>query len=340
MATIQLSPPEPFNFRKPDEWPRWHKRFDQFRVASGLSDKSAAKQVNTLLYCLGEEAEAILNSTNISTEERSDYNTVVGKLDSFFKVRRNVIFERARFNRRNQLPGESSEQYIVALYNLAANCEYGGMEGEMIRDRLVVGIRDTALSERLQLDPDLTLEKAKKSIRQREAVHEQQGILSEATAPSVEALHAMGNRTDRRRYQQQRQASYGKGKQRKHCTRCGKEPHSRDKCPAKDATCNKCRKKGHYAAQCLTKNVSALSPEKSSLDTAFLDETSSQKQEAAWLADIKVGKNILTFKLDTGAEVTAISREAYRKLPNAPPLSTPEKILCGPSRKHLPVVGQ
>ncbi len=47
----------------------------------------------------------------------------------------------------------------------------------MIRDRLVVGIRDGALSERLQMDAELTLERAKKSVRQREAVREQQQLL-------------------------------------------------------------------------------------------------------------------------------------------------------------------
>ena len=30
----------------------------------------------------------------------------------------------------------------------------------MIRDRIVVGIQDAKLSEKMQLDPDLTLEKA------------------------------------------------------------------------------------------------------------------------------------------------------------------------------------
>ena len=39
----------------------------------------------------------------------------------------------------------------------------------MIRDRLVVGIRDTSLSERLQMDPDLTLENAKKTVWQKKA---------------------------------------------------------------------------------------------------------------------------------------------------------------------------
>ena len=68
----------------------------------------------------------------------------------------------------------------MALYDLAENCNYGDMREEMIRDRLVVGIRDNALSEKLQLDAKLTLETAKTTIRQREAVREQQQTLKEA----------------------------------------------------------------------------------------------------------------------------------------------------------------
>ena len=52
------------------------------------------------------------------------------------------------------------------------HCKYGELKEEMIRDRLVVGIRDSNLSERLQIDDALTLEKAKKLVRQREAVKE------------------------------------------------------------------------------------------------------------------------------------------------------------------------
>ena len=61
-----------------------------------------------------------------------------------------MIFERARFNLRNQREGESVEQYITALYQLIETCNYKQLTDEMLRDRLVVGIRDTALSERLQ----------------------------------------------------------------------------------------------------------------------------------------------------------------------------------------------
>ena len=101
MAQVRLQPPEPFNFRTPDDWPRWLRRFEQFREAASLTEDSDKKQVNTFLYCLGEEAEAVLSSTNITEEERAVYTTVVSKFDAFFQVRRNVIFERARFNRRN-----------------------------------------------------------------------------------------------------------------------------------------------------------------------------------------------------------------------------------------------
>ena len=90
---------------------------------------------------MGEDAEETLSSTNISEE---NHDTVIGSFDAFFKVRKNVIFERARFNRRSQKPGESAEQFITSLYSLAENCAYGDLRNEMIRDCIVVGIRDEA----------------------------------------------------------------------------------------------------------------------------------------------------------------------------------------------------
>ena len=50
---------------------------------------------------MGEEAEDVLTSTEISDDERKRYDAVMSKFDGFFKVRKNLIFERARFNQRN-----------------------------------------------------------------------------------------------------------------------------------------------------------------------------------------------------------------------------------------------
>ena len=171
MSIVRLEPPEKFNFAKPDEWPRWWKRYLQYRSASGLATEDVTRQVDTLLYCMGEEADSVLSSTDITAEQRQDHAAVLSKLDSYFEVRRNVVFERARFNGRTQREGESVEQFITELYRLAEFCSYGPLK-EMIRDRIVVGIRDPGMSEKLQTDPDLTLEKAKKLVRQKEAARE------------------------------------------------------------------------------------------------------------------------------------------------------------------------
>ena len=88
-----------------------------------------------------------------------------------------MIFERAKFNHRKQEEGESVETFITALYALAEHCGYGNQHDEMIRDRIVVGILDCKLSEKLQLDPDLTLASAVTKVRQAEAVKLQQPLL-------------------------------------------------------------------------------------------------------------------------------------------------------------------
>ena len=59
MASARLQPPEPYDFKRPDDWPKWRRRFEQFRSASGLFKENEPQQVNTLLYCLGEDAKVL-----------------------------------------------------------------------------------------------------------------------------------------------------------------------------------------------------------------------------------------------------------------------------------------
>ena len=178
MAGMQLQPMQTFDFLQPAQWPMWKQRFEQFRVASGLIDRSEGRQISTLLYSMGPEAQDVLETTGIDEENRGVYDSVIASFDEYFGVRRNIIFERAQFNSRKQQPGESAEQYILALYTLAGRCGYASREQKEqdIRDRLVIGIRDAQLSKRLQLTADLDLTKAKKMILQTEAVQETQKL--------------------------------------------------------------------------------------------------------------------------------------------------------------------
>ena len=66
----------------------------------------------------------------------------------------------AKFNSCKQEEGEPVDSFITDLHALAEHCEYKDLHDEMIRDRIVVGLRDASLSEKLQLDSKLTLETA------------------------------------------------------------------------------------------------------------------------------------------------------------------------------------
>ena len=66
---------------------------------------------------------------------------------------------------------------MTALYRLGEHCKYGSLQTEMVKDRIVVGLRDRNLSERLQLEADLTLEKVITMACQSESVRKQQSVI-------------------------------------------------------------------------------------------------------------------------------------------------------------------
>ena len=76
-------------------------------------------------------------------------------------------FERYRFNRRVQEPGETYDQYRTALLKLAEGCDFQTITPkEIVRDRLVFGIKDSKTRERLLRESSLTLEKYTRSVMQ------------------------------------------------------------------------------------------------------------------------------------------------------------------------------
>ena len=67
---------------------------------------------------------------------------------------------------------------MTDLYGLARYCNFGALKEELIRDRIVVGLQNRELSEKRQLDPNLTLEKATNLARQRETVNNNKTVLT------------------------------------------------------------------------------------------------------------------------------------------------------------------
>jgi hypothetical protein len=220
MATHYIHP-EPLDVQKPEQWPMWIRRFERFRSLTGLDKKNQPVQVDTLLYTLGESAEDILASFSLSDEDSKKYDTVVAKFQSHFVVRHNVIYERAKFNMRIQEGDESVDSFITDLHKLAEKCDYGVLREEMIRDRIVVGIKDRSLSEKLQLNADLTYTDAMSKSRQSEAVKKQQSIVRNTEKHTTESVEFM--RKGNKKYDKYQKQPFQKQSQRE-CHRCGKLP--------------------------------------------------------------------------------------------------------------------
>ena len=130
MATLyQVTAPQPFNFATPEKWSR---RFEWFRGASGLFEKEEEAQVNTLIYTMGAEADEIFRSFKLTTAQAKKYDTVIEKFTSHFIKKRNVIYERARFNMRRQEEGELVDAFVTDLYSLAEHCGFKDLHDQLI----------------------------------------------------------------------------------------------------------------------------------------------------------------------------------------------------------------
>ena len=98
-------------------------------------------------------------STFTGLADEADANKIAPVLQKFAEYcqpQKNVPFERYRFNRRTQEAGESYDQYKTSLRKLAASCDFDSITPDkMLRDRLVFGIRDSKVRQRLLRESNL-----------------------------------------------------------------------------------------------------------------------------------------------------------------------------------------
>ncbi|XP_005088965.1 uncharacterized protein LOC101855985 [Aplysia californica] len=229
---VSLPSPKPFD-GKTESWPRWRQCFNRFRSCTGLLNKSQSEQVSTLLYTMGEVADDILTTLSVE-ESTATYTEVIEAFDTHFDARKNIIFARAKFNKRTQLPGQSVNIFIQDLHRFANDCSYGALKDELIRDRIVVGVRDDDLSKQLQLKLKLTHDEAIQISRQAEARDESQTLVQSRVELVTTKPHNMCSASGASRHLHKPYTPHTGSK--RPCGYFGRLPsHKRDACPAKSA---------------------------------------------------------------------------------------------------------
>ena len=354
-----LQPPEKFSF-KPEEWSDWMKTFRRYRNASKLSKEDGVTQRDTLLYTMGSEGEKIFATLKFETltigegadarqvPEDEDFERLVKKFDDYFLVKRNIIHERTKFQERKQLESETVEEFYRALCSLVTHCEYRDTD-ELVRDRLVVGLRDIKLKEKLQLTTDLTLDKALDISRQHEQIKEQMKS-QQATGDSAVTDEAKQNErskfSDRGRDRMKYRSRGGRGNNRgrgmsrdmyqmseNKCGQCGFE-HTKDQyCPAKFQRCHKCSRKGHFERCCRSVQELDAGFEHYEEDDVYNIGCVISDNKNAWTTKLRIKDTDIEFKIDTGADITIINEKTYERMKRKPKLSRARVQLTSPGGK-------
>ncbi|UYV66794.1 hypothetical protein LAZ67_4002872 [Cordylochernes scorpioides] len=327
----QIQPPETFDFSNPNEWPKWRKRFERYLVVSGMKKKEEADKIDLFMYLMGDRADDIFRTFKFEKEEEATkIDSVLKAFDSHFCVRKNIIYERAKFNSRIQEDREPVDEFITSLYKLADSCEFEGLHEQLIRDRIVVGVRDKALSERMQLDSELTLEKAVKMVRQQEAVRQQQVDLQRpSTSQKVNQVKFNSKILSPKQQQQPSRKKEKSAKTGSRCPKCGGFTHREGQgCRAEGQKCSLCSKTGHFANCCPDKQektaevkaVSELDEEigfllevSAVVDSSNLDDDEGECRRRL-TAEIQVNGKKVKFKLDSQADVTCVPLCLFKKI--------------------------
>ena len=254
-------------------WDTFKNQFDVFILAKGIWDKPEKVQIANLLMKMGPESVPISKQfiwkvetktegsppVTTTTVEEQTLKLVIEKFDAHFRPVKNVIFERVQFNQLCQLQGQSVHDYITRVRSQADNCDYGEMKGELVRDKIVVGLRDPDLRMYLiNLDQELTLDVCIRKSKQ--WVMQQKGLAdikpSCPVGQEVDAVDAAGS-ARRVKFQQSKAPSSSASD----CPTCGRASHRQGSvCPAVkyNLKCYKCSGSGHYGKVCSAKTGSTM----------------------------------------------------------------------------------
>lgn len=221
----------------------WKDAFDTYIIASGVEQLEERVKVATFKSALGAEARRIFNLWPLRDEEKNTVAACLQSLSSYMIPQKNIKLARYEFHQCQQEPGddsrdpESMSNFINRARLLVKDCNFGDLEDEMLRDKIITGIQDMHLKKKLIETADLTSAKVVEICR-----------AEEATRAEME----------RNRWLEVRQHDVNKivtaSRDSKQCGYCGRSYHKNlSECPARGATCHFCKLRNHFEVVCKKK---------------------------------------------------------------------------------------
>ena len=126
------------------EFTAWQTQWNSYSSLSGLVNEDTTKQVKALTLRLSREILAIIHNLGLSEEQMKQPDAVIQAMQEYIDGHMNETVERRKFRSRRQLPGESFDNFLIALCKLVKTCKFCSEQcaQKNLRDQVVKGLRD------------------------------------------------------------------------------------------------------------------------------------------------------------------------------------------------------
>lgn len=282
MAQCRKLPEMEFSGNIAEKWKKWKQKYELFMRASKGYKEDEEDQIAILLNAIGDDGLTIYNTFDLDEGNKKKIDKVLDAFNQYCAPRKNLVYEQSVFFTCSQEENETIDHFLTRLKSLASSCEFDSQLKQMITLRLVLGINDKVLKERLLRVPDLTLEKAADYCRACEASKIQLHAMEESVmkieaveivAPSQAAVEELKSvpqpnlkkdwwrkeagpktYTDWRRKEVDFPKVGTTCEDEFNCKKCGYR-HKPRQCPAFNKSCAKCKGPNHFAKMCQQKRV-------------------------------------------------------------------------------------
>ncbi|KAG0728874.1 hypothetical protein GWK47_031556 [Chionoecetes opilio] len=217
-------------------------KFDGYMLLTRADNLPLKEQRAILLSLLDEDWTRVIRYA-LPVAEDTLAKEVVMAMEAHLRTQRNVLVDRLEFYSRIQEEGETFDDFLCSLKEIAPFCDFcQHCFDSQLRDRVVCGARDDEAVKAMLKNKDLTLNNAVDVCRASEVARNTHAELRSGAIGKVSAYRRQRSQT--REYGATRDIN-------QKCTRCGYRRHKDSTaCPAIGATCRNCGESGHFQSVC------------------------------------------------------------------------------------------
>ncbi|XP_031784109.1 uncharacterized protein K02A2.6-like [Nasonia vitripennis] len=350
-------------FKINSDWNIYHERLEQYFNANFVDD---ARKVSVLITAIGPEVYKILrNLCDPQLPHDKPYTELCEILSKQFSPRISIFQQRKRFYDLQQNSGESISQWYARIKKGAVHCDFGTELEGRIKDKFVTGMKEGKILDRIC---ERSHKDALKDIYETALAKEASlAVSANSNQCDVNKLtqHNRGSSSKKNageagrgeRGKQQCATSQsqprdgaarqqGSSKQQKaSCNHCGGVNHVFSKCKYKTYKCNNCSKKGHISKVCKEPKNGEVKYLEDGPDTEtnYISLHNIVDREDAIppiQTDVFIEGKRVVMEIDSGAGVTIIPFEIYKKKQLTAKIEKCQKVIKTYDNRPIKPIGQ